>query len=379
MAYTFARITDDIIHSPHLFFTLSLSHQCRHIKEFNQWLNTKLNAFNQPNVGLPAGRLGPSKVIFSVDPNDANNLVKISKDKLTIQSQSAFCTLKANCCVYKGKWMYEVQLRSKGVMQIGWCSSKCTFTQDTGVGDTKNSYGFDGSKQRIWHIHTRKYGPYWRSGDIFGICLDMDDGKIEYYRNGVALGIAFADIERGPGVALFPAVSLAFDDSLAANFGGAPFRHPVHGYQPLQAFPKAKLERAEFLLNHLVNMARIISTQRKPQKLRSNKEVSVETTHMIIAARLVQEIPTILCNSYAIEAKVFKIVKSMCVIRSDIDSNDVIYPGIPASTLGTFMSLFWMHLEPEIMKCFLNKFVTFLSSMYREVNFKYLRVENSPF
>lgn len=195
---------------------------------------------------------------------------------------------------------------------------------------------------------------------------------------GVALGIAFADIERGPGIALFPAVSLAFDDSLAANFGGAPFRHPVHGYQPLQAFPTAKLERAEFLLHHLVNIARIISTQRKLQKLRSNKQVSAETTYMIIAARFVQEISTILCNSYVIEAKVFKIVKSMCVIRSDIDSNNVIYPGIPASTLGTFLSLFWTHLEPEIMKCFLNKFVTFLSSMYREVySVHFSRIENS--
>lgn len=59
---------------------------------------------------LPEGRLGPSKVVFVSDQNDSNNLVKISKDKLTIQSQSAFCTLKANCCVYKGKWMYEVRI-----------------------------------------------------------------------------------------------------------------------------------------------------------------------------------------------------------------------------------------------------------------------------
>lgn len=41
-------------------------------------------------------------------------------------------------------------------MQIGWCSAKCKFTQDTGVGDTRNSYGLDGSKQRLWHVQTRK-------------------------------------------------------------------------------------------------------------------------------------------------------------------------------------------------------------------------------
>lgn len=267
--------------------------------------------------------------------------------------------------------IFQVQLRSKGVMQIGFCSSKCTFTQDTGVGDTKHSYGFDGSKQRVWHVHTRKYGPYWRSGDVFGVCLDMDEGKILYYRNGVSLGVAFDDVERGPGIALFPAVSLAFDDSLTANFGGSPFRHPVSGYQPLQSAPKVKLNKADFLLNHLVNVSRVISTNR-PHKLRSNKDVSAETTHSLLASILINEMAPILCNSYVIEEKVFKYVKGMCVIRSDIDSNNVIYPGIPESTLGTFLSLFWTYLHTDIMKCFLNKFVTFLSSMYREVNLTFL-------
>lgn len=252
-------------------------------------------------------------------------------------------------------------------MQIGYCSSKCTFTQDTGVGDTKNSYGFDGSKQRIWHVHTRKYGPYWRSGDVFGVCLDMDEGKIEYYRNGVSLGVAFDDVARGLGIALFPAASLAFDDSLTANFGGSPFRHPVEGYNPLQISPVVKLAKAEFLLNHLVNVARVISTNR-PQKLRSNKDVSADTTYALLASILINEMATILCNNYVIEEKVFRHVKGMCIIRTNIDSNNVIYPGMPESTLGTFLSLLW-NFQGDIMKCFLSKFVKFLSSMYREVSY----------
>lgn len=83
----------------------------RHIQEFSAWLKRKLNGIHQQygvTKMLPEGRLGPAKVVFVADQNDGNNLVKISKDKLTIVSQSAFCTLKANCCVYKGKWMYEV-------------------------------------------------------------------------------------------------------------------------------------------------------------------------------------------------------------------------------------------------------------------------------
>lgn len=96
-------------------------------------------------------------MVFDVQDEDLKVAVNVSKDRLLIQSQSPFPTVKANCCVYRGKWMYEVQLRSKGIMQIGWCSAKCKFTDDTGIGDTPNSYGLDGSKQRLWNVKTRKY------------------------------------------------------------------------------------------------------------------------------------------------------------------------------------------------------------------------------
>lgn len=81
------------------------------MKEFILWLKGELSKIQQQagSINIPTeGRLGPAKVTIVCDPNDSNNLVKISKDRLTIQSQSAFSTLKANCCVYKGKWMYEV-------------------------------------------------------------------------------------------------------------------------------------------------------------------------------------------------------------------------------------------------------------------------------
>lgn len=118
------------------------------------WLDDRLSNNNDFEDQKQAGRIGPLKTVLDV--TGGAPLVHISKDKLTVQSQSAFSTIKANVAVYKGKWMYEVQLRSKGVMQIGWCSAKCQFTQDTGVGDTKFSYGLDGSKQRVWHVYTQK-------------------------------------------------------------------------------------------------------------------------------------------------------------------------------------------------------------------------------
>lgn len=144
---------------------------------------------------------------------------------------------------------------------------------------------------------------------------------MEYYRNGVALGQAFADIDRGPGIALFPAFSLAFNDSITANFGGSPFRHPVEGYAPLQAIPEIALQKSEFFLQYLVNLARVISTF-KPRKslLHSTKEqscnsISPITVHMLLAGILIRELSSVITNSYVIEDKAFKFIRGLCVLR----------------------------------------------------------------
>lgn len=134
------------------------------ISELRSWLDAKLSILQQNSIKLSSdtvesfrdGFIGSETVVFDVLNDDQRLGVNVSKDGLLIQSQSPFPTVKANCCVYRGQWMYEVQLRSKGIMQIGWCSAKCKFTDDTGTGDTPNSYGLDGSKQRLWNVKTRK-------------------------------------------------------------------------------------------------------------------------------------------------------------------------------------------------------------------------------
>lgn len=104
------------------------------------YLDKKLENFIEPEDDSENRIICPAKmVVWDVEGSDnISNMVKISKDRLTITSQSAFSTLRANACIFSGKCMYEVQLKSKGVMQIGFCSSQCKFTQDTGVGDTKH-------------------------------------------------------------------------------------------------------------------------------------------------------------------------------------------------------------------------------------------------
>ncbi|XP_047540342.1 E3 ubiquitin-protein ligase RNF123-like [Vanessa atalanta] len=196
------------------------------------------------------GRIGPKLVVFDASTG-TGRLVLVGDERVSIQGLSSFATIRATACVFSGKWMYEVQLGTKGIMQIGWCTSSCTFSMDTGVGDTAHSYAYDGGRVRKWNVATSQYGQSWLPGDVIGSCIDLDKGTLEYYRNGVSLGLAFDKVAHGSGLAYFPAVSLAMQEHLYANFGHVPFIFPVEGFAPLQAPPIRECIRATLLFKSL--------------------------------------------------------------------------------------------------------------------------------
>ncbi len=98
----------------------------------NRYLDEKLENFEEKVDERRENEvIAPTTNCTIVWDNSDNfsNIAKLSKDRLSITSLTAFSSLKANACLIGGKYMYEVQLRSKGVMQIGFCSAKCEFTQ----------------------------------------------------------------------------------------------------------------------------------------------------------------------------------------------------------------------------------------------------------
>lgn len=151
---------------------------------------------------------------------------------------------------------------------------------------------------------------------MFGVCLDMDTGTIEYHRNGKALGEAFVGIERGAGYALFPGVSMAYNDSMTANFGGSPFRHPVAGFEPMQSRPNVLLQNADFLLQRTIALSQEVSMNRsKEVALPPPGMPSVAAVHMVVGGVLIGHLSKLLMNTYVIEDRVFSYIKSMCVMR----------------------------------------------------------------
>eukprot|EP01062_Namystynia_karyoxenos_P052117 TRINITY_DN4141_c0_g1_i2.p1 TRINITY_DN4141_c0_g1~~TRINITY_DN4141_c0_g1_i2.p1 ORF type:complete len:1299 (+),score=418.45 TRINITY_DN4141_c0_g1_i2:80-3976(+) len=160
-----------------------------------------------------------------------------------------FVTLRASVAVFAGKWQYEAVLQSSGVQQLGWCTASAENTADDGVGDSVNSYAYDGSRVRRWNVSSHDYGVQWEEGDVIGCCIDLDGRAVDWYHNGQHLGSAYTGIDTASSapsgadvLAFSPAVSLSQGESCALNFGAVPFCYPQAGYAPLQ-LGGAALER----------------------------------------------------------------------------------------------------------------------------------------
>ena len=50
--------------------------------------------------------------------------------------------------------------------------------------------GYDGYRLSCWQKEENRYGKVWDYGDIIGVCIDLDENKLEYYQNGEKLGVA---------------------------------------------------------------------------------------------------------------------------------------------------------------------------------------------
>ncbi|MEY8002034.1 SPRY domain-containing protein, partial [Clostridium sp. Mt-5] len=79
--------------------------------------------------------------------------------------------------------------------------------------------------------NARIYSGSRATNDIIGIALDLDEGTIEFYRNGVSQGIAFTDISL-LGIPVFPFVANGASysiPSITANFGATDFNYRIPG------------------------------------------------------------------------------------------------------------------------------------------------------
>jgi hypothetical protein len=119
------------------------------------------------------GRLGPKEV--KLDTKSANgDVIFAGRDGLDVEAVGNFASIRANTAVFSGRYYYEVQLKTDGLMQIGWSTIQTPFNSQRGVGDDLTSYAYDGFRIKKWNKDNLAYGEAWSVGDIIGTLIDFD-------------------------------------------------------------------------------------------------------------------------------------------------------------------------------------------------------------
>ncbi|GMF18203.1 unnamed protein product [Phytophthora lilii] len=133
--------------------------------------------------------------------------------------------------LFRGKWFYEVEVVTSGLIQVGWIDGyfQGSSDQGEGVGDHAHSWSYDGNRQRRWNSGSSSYGEKWKAGDIIGCLLDLNTQEMTFFRNGVNLGVAYSDFKCSTGdkrSGMMPGISLERGEIIRINLGHQPFAYP---------------------------------------------------------------------------------------------------------------------------------------------------------
>ncbi|XP_033109780.1 uncharacterized protein LOC117111027 isoform X2 [Anneissia japonica] len=157
------------------------------------------------------------------------NALEVRNDSWTFESILANVAVPSQGLILPNGWYFEVELRSSGIVQIGFATKHSALEPEKGIGigDDTESYAFDGARCKLWsgpitELMSNDYGMQWQEGDIIS-CLIDKHGNISYWLRGLNMGVAFVDIDLKR--CFYPACSLSTNQEIAFNFGDRPFRY----------------------------------------------------------------------------------------------------------------------------------------------------------
>lgn len=154
----------------------------------------------------------------------------VSNNGLTAMVPNNTNNVKATVGRKSGKWYWELTIDSVRNIMVGVCNEATPITSILyNTPNAKLYYNATGNKYQ----GAIAYGASFIAGDTISVALDMDVGKIEFYKNGINQGVAFSDLAQLGEV--FPVIAGGAtgteDNRITANFGATPFKYPVpQGY-----------------------------------------------------------------------------------------------------------------------------------------------------
>lgn len=170
----------------------------------------------------------------TLNPTDKGSSVTLSGGNLSASMTSTNTMVRATLGVSSGKWYWEVKATGATSTAPIIGIAKAGATLNNYLGEDANGFSYYGNVgTKINNAVQTSYGSANAVNDIIGVALDLDNGTLTFYKNGVSMGQAFS----GLSGTFYPALS--GDSSAAvctatANFGAKAFSFsPPSGYSAI--------------------------------------------------------------------------------------------------------------------------------------------------
>ena len=169
----------------------------------------------------------PDNVFNTLSPIDipiagtstAGTLPTLSNANTSItNSNSAFREIRSNIYVTKGKYYFEAKptrIGGSGAFQVG--VQLRNYSSGTGE---RRAYQNNGYK---YTPGSASYGASYAANDVVGVALNLTDGEITFYKNGVSQGVAATDMLSGMDNVGWTAAASCYDADGHFNFGNGYF------------------------------------------------------------------------------------------------------------------------------------------------------------
>lgn len=125
----------------------------------------------------------------TLDPNyiGSNTTLSNNNKTATITGINSAVGIKI---LNKGKKYWEVEVGSGSYHLIGIVKDGVDLSSGIATGGDAKLYYYNGNK----YDGAIAYGEAYNTGDIISVLLDMDNGTIEFWKNGISQGVAFDTI-----------------------------------------------------------------------------------------------------------------------------------------------------------------------------------------
>lgn len=274
------------------------------MKAAHQSKKRKLEQENVESKSVLPLEMGESARVVTIRNNGCSWLTLLAGEASLEENghaigESEFCSLGiTGGLTREGKWYYEVELLTSGLMQIGWADHmfKGDSYSGDGIGDDKHSWAYDGYRCKKWNGEEDEddgpeYGTVWKAGDVVGCMIDATAGTIQYTLNGENLGIAFQKLslpedKEGTGGGYFPALSLEQGEAVIVNPGlsGKPLRYPIpEGYKAVaEGFAVLQdMDVEEIIAQHINKTHSSTASSSAPQSHTSNGHATANNGELV--------------------------------------------------------------------------------------------------